>query len=243
MLNRNDKNGLIKTWSDFSVHDVCRWTIKSTTFNIQPPCVHTTQRFAMTRTRDFTSPSINVEDGLIWERRVIRRHLTHTAIDSCNQQKKEEGDSRGQLVSSDKAFCITSDWVGILRRCTVMIVSSVSACPGVLSEDLCHFVFMCVFIRAREWREKERTWECLCKSRTRAGKCKHNVTDCPSIKKFNLMSCRMRRAGEISVSLRLLFRFTVTSSAKNTYCSPDKWTGLNMKTTSIECYEGIHIEL
>lgn len=139
-------------------------------------CAETTQCFAMTPPRDITSPSIYMEDGLIYKRRVIRRHLAHTAADSCNQQKKEEGDSRGQLVSPDKAFCITSDWVGILRRCSVMIVIWARACLGVLSEDFGHFVFMCVFVRARERRTKGRTWECLCKSRTR-GKCKHDMAN------------------------------------------------------------------
>ncbi|KAI9519218.1 hypothetical protein NQZ68_030750 [Dissostichus eleginoides] len=32
------------------------------------------------------------------------RRLAHTDADSCNQQKKEEGDLRGQLVRSDQAF-------------------------------------------------------------------------------------------------------------------------------------------
>lgn len=71
--------------------------------------MHTMWCCAVTRSGDIISVSINMKDRLIEEKIVIRQHRTHTATDSCNQQKKEEGDSRGQLVSSDKAFCITSD--------------------------------------------------------------------------------------------------------------------------------------
>ena len=141
-----------KTCTEFLARGVRRSTIKCTTFKIRPLCVHNTRHSAVTPTGYVTPPSIDVEDGLIWGRRVIRRHLAHTATDSCNQQKKEEGDSRGQLVSSDKALCVTSDWVGILRRCTVMIGISAS----VLFEDLCLFVFMRASVRAMDWRERKR---------------------------------------------------------------------------------------
>lgn len=84
----------------------------------------------------------------------IRRCLAHTNTDSCNQQKKEEEDSRVQLVSTDKAFCITSDWVGILRRCTVMI--GICKCAVWGSLPFCICMYVCVYVCV----SKKGKWGC-----------------------------------------------------------------------------------
>lgn len=93
------------------------------------------------------------------ERRIIRHHHTHTATDGRNQQTKQEEDWRVRLVSPDKAFCITSDWVGKLKSCTVAVD---------ISSRVCHIVF--VFTRVCEsWWSDEINWgsKCLCKPRTK----------------------------------------------------------------------------
>lgn len=118
-----------------------------------------------------------------FERRVIRPRLTHTATDSRNQQKKEEEDSRVQLVSPDKAFCVTSDWVGILKRCTVMIGISLSAPPG---GSLPRYI--CLWMCLREEGSEEINGGCKrCKSRNLSTS--HGLF--PSVKTSNITSRKM----------------------------------------------------
>lgn len=109
--------------------------------------------------------------------RAIRRHLAHTTTDSCNQQKKEEGDSRVQLVSSDQAFRITSDWAGILRRCSVMTGVGLSV------------LFLCVAANVclSEWG---RMYECLCKSKSQVEPRRHERSS--SVETSSLTSQRLK---------------------------------------------------
>lgn len=151
MLNRswNDKNMnlVLNTWFMTFNHKV------HYTEHPASMCVHTTCCFCYHTYQAHHLSEHKCGRWAHWEGTVIRRRLAHTAADSCNQQKKEEGDSRGQLVSSDKAFCITSDWVGILRRCAVMIGISC-----VLPEDPRHFLSACVRKSEGVKRESENVW-------------------------------------------------------------------------------------
>lgn len=84
------------------------YILRCTTFNIQYPWAYVPIAFCCDTSLEHHLPAHKCGRWACL-RGVIRHRLTHTATDSRNQQKKEEEDSRVQLVSPDKAFCVTSD--------------------------------------------------------------------------------------------------------------------------------------